>query len=290
MTLYVPLAIVNTVVTSPRQYDMNIKKLLELFGLRAIEVRVYEELFAGGMQTASVLAKRIGISRTSVYDLLERLIEVGLVAETIRNRTKEFMIQPPEKIQILIEEKEKGLVEAKGIIQDLEQVYGQKRFSIKPRLQLFEGRAELQQMMKDILLYRDITVRAYWPVKKMLALLSPEFMATFHKERVARNIALHVIWPKTQLPALKDNPFLDSSSELKREVRVAPDGIDFSLGYSIYKNTVRFISSSNENFGFLVESTELAEMMQTQFDVLWNISKKLKKRENSVGKTMSILA
>ncbi len=131
-------------------------------------------------------------------------------------------------------------------------------------------------MMKDLLLYRDITVRAYWPVKKMLALLSPDFLIKFHKERAARNIALRVIWPATQLSALKAHQFLGSNLELKREARIAPRNIDFSLGYSIYKDTVRFISSSNENFGFLVESFELAEMMRTQYDLLWESSRPLK--------------
>lgn len=255
---------------------MNTKKLLGLFGLRDVEVIIYEELFAGGMLAASDLAKRVGVSRTSVYDLLERLIEVGLVTEALQGGVKKFVVQPPSKIQLLITEKEKELVEAKQVVSGLQDVYERKRISVKPRLQLFEGRAELQQMMKDLLLYRDITVRACWPVSKMMKLLSPEFMTEFHKERAARNITLHVIWPFTQLSTLKSNPTLNSSLGLKREARVAPREVDFSLGYSIYKNTVRFISSSDENFGFLVDSVELARMMQMQFDVLWKISKQLK--------------
>lgn len=254
---------------------MNIKKLLDLFGLRDIEARLYEELFRGGIMAASELARRVGISRTSIYDLSERLIEVGLVAETLQGGTKKFIVQPPEKIQLLIAEKEKVLSDAKRAALELQKTYDQKSVSAKPRLQLFEGRAELQQMMKDLLLYRNIVVRAYWPVKKMLSLLSPEFLIEFHKERAARNITLRVIWPATQLSALKTNQFLNENIELKREARVAPHDVDFSLGYSIYKNTVRFISSSNESFGFLVESFELAEMMQTQYDILWKNSKPL---------------
>lgn len=255
---------------------MNIKNLLKLFGLRDIEVTTYEELFVGGMLTASDLAKRVGVSRTSVYDLLERLVEAGLVVETLQGGVKKFVVQPPGKLLLLISEREKSLAEAKHAVYELQKTYEQKRVSAKPRLQFFEGRVELQQMMKDLLLYRDITVRACWPINKMMKLLSSEFMTAFHKERAARNITLRVIWPFTELSALKTVPSFSSSLELKREARVAPRGIDFSLGYSIYKNTVRFVSSSNENFGFLVESVELALMMQTQFDVLWKTSKQLK--------------
>jgi len=254
---------------------MNTKKLLALFGLRDIETKIYEELFSGGALTASGLAKRVGISRTSIYDLLERLTETGLVTETLQGGVKKFVVQPPGKIQLLIGEKERELGEAKQITQELQQAYEHKHTSAKPRLQLFEGRAELQQMMKDLLLYRDITVQAFWPIKKITALLSPEFMTKFHEERAIRNITLRVIWPTAQLSTLKTYPHLKSSPELKRAARIAPNGIDFSLGYSIYQNTVRFISSSSENFGFLVESAELANVMKAQFELIWRQSKKL---------------
>ncbi len=255
---------------------MNIQKLLKLFGLRDIESKLYEELFQSGILTASEIAKRVGISRTSVYDLLEHLIEIGLITETIQRGTKKFIIQPPEKIQLLIEEKEKELNDAKCAAQELQQTYNLKRVSSKPQLQLFEGRAEMQQMMKDLLLYRNITVCAYWPVKKITDLLSADFMKKFHEERIARNIKLNVIWPASQIEHSKKYPYLKSNNELKREVRIAPNTVDFSLGYSIYNNTVRYISSSKENFGFLVESFELAEMMRGQFDILWKISKTVK--------------
>jgi len=69
---------------------------------------------------------------------------------------------------------------------------------------------------------------------------------------------------------------LKNTTNFKRQARIAPAQIGFSLGYTIYGNTVRFLSSSKENFGFLVESNELAEMMKNQFEVMWGISKKFK--------------
>ena len=129
-------------------------------------------------------------------------------------------------------------------------------------------------MMKDMLLYRDITVYAYWPVKEIVKLLSPEFFSKFHQERISRNIRLKVIWPQKQTPQIKNLPFFGvGGGEFKREVRLAPKEVDFSLGYAIYGNTVRFISSSKENFGFLVASPELVKMMKSQFQMVWNASK-----------------
>jgi hypothetical protein len=38
---------------------------------------------------------------------------------------------------------------------------------------------------------------------------------------------------------------------------------------------VAFISSKKESFGFIVESRELRQLLKTQFDILWQMSKRL---------------
>lgn len=250
-------------------------QLLSLFDLREIEINLYEALFYGKEMGASELAKQAGVSRTSVYDLIKRLKDEGLVIESQKNGTAVFSIQPPEKLQLLLAEKEKELILAKSGLAVLQTDYLKQNKTAKPKLQMFEGRQELQQMMKDLLLYRDITVHALWPIETITKLLTAEFMAEFHKKRAERNIALDVIWPAGQLTEIKKHSFLKDATQ-KRQARVAPVGVDFSLGYSIYGNTVRFISSSKENFGFLVESAELSAMMKSQWEIIWRLSKPVK--------------
>ena len=130
-------------------------------------------------------------------------------------------------------------------------------------------------MTKDMLLYNDMTVFAYWPAVEMVKFLSSEFLREFHERRIKNNIHLKVIWPQKQISTTKKYPFLEVGEKFKREVRLAPANANFSLGYSLYKNTVRFASSEKENFGFMIESHELAEMMKSQFEILWKASKPL---------------
>ncbi|MFA6322826.1 MAG: helix-turn-helix domain-containing protein [Candidatus Buchananbacteria bacterium] len=252
-------------------------KILALFNLRPIEAELFQQLFNSGQMTANELAKQAGISRTSVYDLLKKLLEAGLVSETLKGSTKVFIACPPERIQLILEEKQKDIMAANSELEILKQTYQNQKKSLTPKLQLYSGQKELRQMMKDMLLYRDLTVRAYWPIKKIFELLGSDFMKEFNQKRAEQNISLKVIWPKAQVPDLKKFPFLLGSENLKREVRIAPANVDFSLGYSIYNNTVRFISSSQESFGFLVESSELAEMMKSQFEIIWQQAKNITK-------------
>ena len=252
-----------------------VTQLLSLFGLREIEIKLYEALFCGKEMGASELAKQAGISRTSVYDLITRLKDEGLIIESQRGGIAVFSVQPSEKLQLLLAEKEREIVLAKSNLSMLQIDYLKQNKTTRPKLQLFEGRQELQQMMKDLLLYRDMMVYALWPVETITKLLTAEFMAEFHKKRAERGIILKVIWPAVQLQEIKKYSFLRDPTQ-KRQARIAPVSVDFSLGYSIYGNTVRFISSSKENFGFLVESSELAAMMKSQWEIIWNLSKSTK--------------
>jgi sugar-specific transcriptional regulator TrmB len=250
-----------------------IKPLLSLFGLKDIEMEIFEKIFSNGFINAADLARQSNITRTSVYDYLERLRQKGLIIQTFRGGVRMYSVELPEKLQLLLEEQENNIAAARESLVTLKENYGKKHTNLRPRIQLFEGREELQQMMKDLLLYQDITVRVYWPILDIIKLLTPSFLNEFNKKRIASNIILKTIWPRTQVPSLKQYPFLKISNKEKREVRLAPEKIDFSLGYAIYENTVRFISSSKESFGFLITSKELANTMQGQFDIVWEKSK-----------------
>lgn len=254
---------------------MQINKILDLFNLQPLAKEIFLVALENGPTGATTLAQKVGVKRTAIYDLLENLIKAGLIVESQKNNIKIFAVQKPEIIELLIEEKQKNILTAKSALTELKNTYYTKNSATKPRLQLFEGREELQHMMKDLLLYHDITAYVLWPVEKIIKLLGSDFYREFHKKRAERNIKIKVIWPHPQATAKTKYDFFKNDIELKREIRLAPKNIDFSLGYTIYANTVRFISSQKENYGFLIESPEMAEMMKQQFEIIWQASKKI---------------
>ena len=254
---------------------MQLDKILNLFELGAQEKEIFLTLLELNSAKATTLSQKTGLARTAIYDFLDRLIKKGLLIESQKNGIKNFSAQKPEIIELLIEEKQKDIFNAKQALGELKEKYYKKNKDTRTHLQLFEGREELQLMMKDMLLYRDITACVFWPVEKIVKLLGADFYREFHQKRVERNIKIKVIWPTAQMSIKKKHDFLKNDQKLLREVRLAPKNIDFSLGYTIYGNTVRFISSRKENYGFLIESQEMAEMMGRQFEIIWEISKKI---------------
>jgi sugar-specific transcriptional regulator TrmB len=175
---------------------MKIDKILDLFDLRPIEKEVFRVCFDADGVGASEIAKKVGINRTSTYDFLDKLVKIGLVVESQKQGIKTFYSQKPEQIELLINEKKQKITIATQVIGEFKKDFYTNAKRTIPRMQIYEGKEELRQMMKDMLLYHDLTVYSFWPIKNIIQTLGKEFYSDFHKKRVTSNLHIKVLWPK----------------------------------------------------------------------------------------------
>ncbi|MEN9558728.1 MAG: hypothetical protein RL141_1097 [Candidatus Parcubacteria bacterium] len=249
-----------------------IENVLKKLELKEDEIKALIFLLENGSQTAGNLAKKTGLSRPSLYGFMHKLQKMELVVESQKNGIKTFTASPKEKMEGLFDEKIKELGKAKLAIEKIYSEIVTDGATISPKFQLFEGKEGMKTVLKDMLLYRDIETRAYWPIKAMLEILSEDFFRTLNKERIQNRLTTRAIWPQNQIVDIKKYPYLGTGEKFLREIRIAPKDIGFSMGYWIYGNKVAFISSKKEAFGFIIESKELVEMLSSQFEVMWKRS------------------
>ena len=249
--------------------------MLENLGLRDEEIKTFLFLLENGPETAGNLAKKTGLSRPSLYGFMRKLQKTGLIIESQKNGVKTFTVSSKERVASLFEEKINDLEKGRRVIEKAFEEASSGNSSGGPRFQVFEGKELLGQVMKDMLLYKDIKTKAFWPMRSMVEVLSAEFLRQHNKDRIKRNIYIQSIWSDKQKLDTNKYNFLGTGERYLREVRVAPKEIDFPMGYWTYANKVIFLSSKKEAVGFIIESKELVETMSSQFDVIWNISKKL---------------
>ena len=62
--------------------------MLKEFGLTETEEKVYLSLLKQGTSLASDIIKKTQLHRTTIYDVLERLISKGFVSYIIQNKIK----------------------------------------------------------------------------------------------------------------------------------------------------------------------------------------------------------
>ncbi len=82
-------------------------KFLEDLGLSNTEAKVYLALLELGSVTANKIAEKSGIHRRTVYDVLEILIEKGIVSFFIEANKKYYQTENPSRFLELIEERKK---------------------------------------------------------------------------------------------------------------------------------------------------------------------------------------
>ncbi len=252
-------------------------KVLQGLDLSDEETRIYVELLESGTVTAGEFSKKAGISRTSLYGILQRLTDKGIVERTLKKGVRSFQAAHPEKIKHLFRKKIEGL---ENLEKDYDKIFQElltrANFgTVSPRFKLYEGVEGVQHILNDMLSYRDIETRSYWPIKSMVDILSADFFRYHNKERIRRNLYTKAIWPRSEMVDIKKNPFLGMGPDFKREIRLAPESMNFTMGYWIYHNKIAFLSSRAESFGFIIESPELVNMQSSQHEAIWNMSEPL---------------
>lgn len=247
-------------------------KIFQELGLSEITQKVFNDLVANGVSTASKLAERVGIPRSSVYDHLKILIQKGLVTERSEENKKVFQIDDVRNIQELLNDKIKALeVEKKQFELSLPSLL-QKVAFIEPQIKFYSGKEGMKQVMNHIMLNRNIETILFWPMSEMMKVLGPEYLKELNDKRVKRNIFIRAIWPKDKALDTKEFPYLGAGEENLRDLRYAPENMTWNMGYWLYEDKVAFLSSEKEGFGFVVQSKDFSNLMKLQFEEIWKIS------------------
>lgn len=247
-------------------------KIFQELGLSEITQKVFNDLVANGATTASKLADRVGIPRPSVYDHLKILIQKGLVTEKKEEYRKVFQIDDVRNIQELLNDKIKALENEKKQFELSLPSLLQKTAFLEPQVKFYSGKDGMKQVMNHIMLNRNIETILFWPMSEMMKVLGDEYLKELNDKRIKRNIFLRAIWPADKVLNTDKYPYLKGGEDTLRDLRFAPKGMTWSMGYWLYEDKVAFLSSEKEGFGFVVQSKDFANLMKLQFEEIWKIS------------------
>jgi sugar-specific transcriptional regulator TrmB len=95
-----------------------INELLSQLGFGEKETAVYLALLQHGKITPASLAHIVKINRTTVYSIAKELVQKGVIAEDLGNKTLYLVAKPPQDLEILAQKEEKQLDEKRNIIKN----------------------------------------------------------------------------------------------------------------------------------------------------------------------------
>jgi len=253
---------------------ITIEAVLSTLKVTGTPQRIYLELLSGGPQSVVFLSKKLSLPRPTIYDALHFLEDKSLVISQEINGKSVFSIGNPQYVlQMLDTATEEIRAARKSMEQLLPQLLQSPRVT-EPKIKMFSGREGGQQVMRDILWYKNITTYTLWPMYKMIDIITPEFLEWHNKRRVSRNIAIEAIRKFDDANVdTQTYPYLGIRPEDLRTVKYLPKGIDFSMSYWIYDDNVAFISAESELYGFIIHSREFSTMMKLHYDLMSGIAK-----------------
>ena len=92
-----------------KEYQASAAAALRLFNLSSLQINVYVRLMQFGPRSAGRIAKLCGINRSYTYDILESLVQKGLVAEFEQNKLRHFRCADPHLLISALEQHEKEM-------------------------------------------------------------------------------------------------------------------------------------------------------------------------------------
>ncbi len=129
-------------------------KVLENIGLTNGEIRVYLALIKLGPSTSGPITDKSKVSSSKIYNILERLMQKGIVSYIIKEKTRYYKAEDQIKLKDYINEKEKKLQEQKREIDKLipELQLQQQSEKAKSEVQIYKGFRGIQTITDHIYL------------------------------------------------------------------------------------------------------------------------------------------
>ena len=244
-----------------------ISQTLSQFGLTANQVKVYLALLELGEAKVQEIAKKARILRTTTYEVLEQLKQIGLISMYHRHDVRLYMAEPPRKLTHILESKQQAVQMA---LPELESLYNIGDF--KPKIRYYEGLEGYKTVYEDSLKAHSKQVSAILSMQDMLDKLGENYMNSYISKRIAAHIALRVI----RIESHEIKSIWQALKEELRQVRLAPKNFIFPLTMLVYDNKTAIMSTRRENFGLIIESHEFMQTQKALFEVLWQVSSELK--------------
>ncbi len=242
--------------------------ILQNLGLNSEEARIYLALLGLGGCAASLLAKEVGLKRTTVYPILTSLAEKGLVNIYFRKSKRFYYAEKPAKVAGVFHKKIESF---EGIIPMLESL--DKKQAQMLGLRFIETVDELQGFYFSILdEYRN---KSYLCIgnSNVWKGLDTEFFLQYHKDRAMHNI-------HTKLLLTADSEKIDQTDPaLLREFKYLPQKYAFKSTMDIFDDKILISSQKFSSLAVVIAVPAMVDIFKTIFEMLWDFVPQEKKKK-----------
>jgi len=247
---------------------MDLKNTLEQFGLHGKKADVYLAALELGGTSVINIARKAGIKRTTCYDILQDLINQGLVSETAKGKKRLFIGEDPEKIKKDLQKKESLFSEILPQLKSIHNISG-----VKPKIRYFEGKEGLIEAYDDALKYAGEIVA--FGSEDVYKVLGRDWVEDYIKRRVKKDIRVRAILPSTEY--LEREIFVRDQIQLRMCKSIKKEKYPFSIEIDIYGFQKVALISNKEQLAVIIESAEIYNTLKQIFELCWDLLPEVEK-------------
>jgi len=242
---------------------MRPKTIIEQLGYSPSEAAIYLAALELGGSTATDIAKKARIPRTSANLIIAALNKKGLMTAYIQRKRKIWSAENPEKLLATLKEREAAFTEALPRLQSLRHDN-----AAQPKIRAYTGVDEIHQIMNDIIDSKQhISALLAWD--EWLGVIGMPFMEDFIEKRYRHYLRIRVLTPKSKEAAV----LKQKDGEELRATQFLPASIEVNNCTFIYANKTAIISLNKKMpFGIVIEDDDIHHSMEVLFESLWHQS------------------
>lgn len=246
---------------------------LKSLGFSHKESSIYLALLDLGRGTAAEISKKTGINRTTIYDIVNDLEQIGLVTRLLATKKITYRPEPPEKLPVILEKKAAHLREmakqAVGIASTLQTVVA--KAPNAPKIKIYEGESGLRSLYDASLLCKTF-IRSFLTADA-LETFDPEYVHSYFERRAQKGINIRGILNDTEA----SRGYKTKSKQLLREIHLVPkEKMNIVPEVYIYDDTIS-IFSIKERLGVSIESKDITEAFKKLYDLAWERAEEYEK-------------
>ena len=246
-------------------------EIFKKIGFTDGETKVYLALLKLGETTITPIVLHSKVSKSKIYDILERLIAKGLVGYVSKERIKYFIANDPKMILEYLKKKEEDLNATKKQVEKMLPQLSLERATLgnKKVAEIYQGFSGFKAIREELICSLKMG-------DEFLVLGAPKIanekweaeLLNFHNRREAKGVSMRIIYNSNaqEFGKIREKFKLTHVKYLPNKL-VSPNWIE------IYKDTILFVVLLQEPITFVLRDTSLARSFRSYFDIMWKVSK-----------------
>jgi predicted transcriptional regulator len=251
---------------------MNIRDLTKI-GLTEGEIKIYDALLELGETTRTELAKKSGISPSKIYDVVNRMMEKGIVSSVKKHGVLHFSAANPDRLRDFLEKKEEEIKSEKlvvdALLPSLLARYMEKEE--KTDVEVFYGWEGMRTVYWDIAksLKKGDTNYIFGASMGLDPLQADIFFSKYYEMVKKKGYTINIIFNEN-MRNYQDRIKYYSTTK-KHKVKFLYQ--DTFTEFNFYKDTVLFVMLLKKPIVIRVKNKEAADSFRKFFATMWKQAK-----------------